>query len=62
MYCVVIVDDWTSVVPSSWIEADNICRWPPKHIKMATAIMKRSQPGNDWMILRYKQALGPFGK
>ncbi|XP_028045559.1 uncharacterized protein LOC105828374 isoform X3 [Monomorium pharaonis] len=60
MYRVVLVDDWTSVVPNSWIEADNMCRWPPKHIKTATAIMKRIQPSDDWLALRFKQALGPF--
>jgi len=26
MYRVVMVDDWTSDVSNSWIEADNICR------------------------------------
>lgn len=63
MYHVVIVENWSSVIPTCWLDEENgECRWPPKKTQSAIAILKRTKPAEDWKTLRYKKLLGSFGK
>lgn len=63
MYHVVIVENWSSVIPSIWVDEENsLCRWPPQKTQSAMAIIKRVKPGDEWKTLKYKKLLGPFGK
>ncbi|XP_077270973.1 uncharacterized protein LOC143902144 isoform X2 [Temnothorax americanus] len=61
MYFVVLWDEWSATIPSSWlIVLSKAFKWPPKEKNASVESKKNSLPNNDWDIIHYKKLLGPF--
>lgn len=61
MYFVVLWDEWSATISSSWlILISKAFKWPPKNASFESR--KNSLPNNDWEVINYKKLLGPFGK
>jgi len=63
MYFVVSWDDWSTIIPASWlILQSKSFKWPPKDKNPSVESIKSTLPDKNWHIISYKKYLGPFGK
>lgn len=62
MYYVVFCEDWCSTIPAVWLNMNNqTFQWPPKAMKITSAIRKGIPCTADWNNKTYKRVIGPFG-
>lgn len=56
----VFFDDFTSLVPNSWINfTEFVVNWPPFNVKKEK--MKFMVPNEQWTKKSIKKHMGPFG-
>lgn len=62
MYYVVFSDNWSSVMPASWIHIkEKTYRWPPKELNPTKAILRKRDPNSNWTKKNYRRIIGLYG-